>query len=377
MATKGILGIADHRFYRLFTLSSKTASSVLHKVIEEFCAVNSGTFQHFLDHHKHDIFHLRSGAKTCCLCNRQFIKLLSDSQWNSLYKDTSSSLVPSHPHHGHDCKTCPEASSPPAGVRADVCDVTLAAALILNIKDLLLYFLDELCTYLGSGGSNGVEIFLAQHQHDLFHSMEKRRCCQCTNDPDGKDQIKPNEWSAMYIHSFPGCASPVCSCQYKPKPNVTLNTFPQQLRRKLGQTVSPIASIRSVRNSLAHSSSGTLDAAAFTTNWGVLAGALDDMLNTIRDSTWKADLKTQIADLKVCQISNTMWEEYHRDVHQWLKVCSVRFWDVIYSGKEQFYEVWFSFLGMCLIGKCTDFQEKEATSSGERCCCLITVNLCN
>ena len=345
-----IMDLDDHRFFRLVTLSNKIAAPILRRVIKQYCDVHGLTFEELLNLYKHELFHYWHGATAgCCMCNgRRFSRVLLDKQWYTLFTDISASLPATHAHSGHDAKGCPEMFSARPGVDVDVCDISLfdislASSILvnmtgrittthvvgvitktgittsLNISGLLEYTFDQLSSRLGV---NGFELFLSKHQHRLFHHMEKQRCCQCTSDPDGRNVIKPAEWSTMYHSSPTPCAFPVCSHQYSPIPGITRTSLTTQLLHRIGQAVGPVVTVRSVRNQIAHNVINAVDVAAFTTLWGELSEALDELIDIIGDPAWRADIRSQIDTLKTCPINGEMWEEYHRHLRIYLEVIS-------------------------------------------------------
>ena len=338
-----VIDLDDHRFYRLVTLSNKLAAPVLRRVIKQYCDLHALTFKDVLDFYKHELFHYWHGAtEGCCKCNsRRFNRVLLDKQWYTLFTNICASLPATHAHSGHDANGCPEVFSALPGINVDFCDISLSVSILtnitgkittthvvglitktsittfLNISGLLEYTVDQLSSRLGV---NGFELYLSKHQHKLFHHMERQRCCQCTNDPEGKNVIKPSEWSTMY-NSFPiPCAFPVCSHQYCPIPGVTRASLTTQLLHRLGQAVGPVVTVRSVRNQIAHTVTGTLDDLTFTALWGELSGALDELIDIINDPAWRADMRSQIATLQTCPINGEMWEEYRRDLLKYLEV---------------------------------------------------------
>ena len=342
-----VIDLNDHRFYRLVTLSNKLAAPVLRRVIKQYCDVHGLTFEEVLNLYKHELFHYWHGATSgCCKCNgRRFTRVFLDKQWYTLFMDISASLPASHAHSGHDAKGCPEVFCARPGIDVNICDISLASSILtnitgkittthvvgvitktsittsLNISGLLEYTVDQLSSRLGV---NGFEQYLSKHQHKLYHQMEKKRCCQCTSDPDGKNAIKPLEWNMMYTSSPTPCAFPVCSHQYSPIPGITRASVSTQLLHRIGQAVGPVVTIRSVRNQLAHTATGTLDDPAFTALWGELSGALDKLIYIISDPAWQADIRSQIATLETCPINGEMWEEYRRDLHKYLEVMFVK-----------------------------------------------------
>ena len=353
-----VIDLDDHRFYRLATLANKLATPVLRKVIQQYCDENGITFQQLLDLYKHELFHLRH-QKGCCKCNKkQFEIVLIDKQWNKLFENISVSLPSTHPHNGHNPRKCPEIFRAKPGISVDVCDVTLACALLNNITGqiglrvkrfpnrvralitttyvstclevwgLLEYTTDKLSTKLGA---NGFEQFLANYQHELFHFTEKERCCQCASDPNGKNSISSTEWNTMYNSSSIPCGSPVCSCQYSPIPGINRTSLTIQLIHKIGQAVGPVITVRSIRNdAIAHTTTGTFNEATFNTHWDELTDALHKLIDIITDVTWQTDMRAKIVTLKTCPISGEMWEEYRRNLHTYLEV-----WNQVLSGSEE------------------------------------------
>ena len=320
---------------------------MLRKLIQQYCDENGLTFQQLLNLYKHELFHLRR-EKACCICDkRQFENVLIDIQWNKLFENISST----HSHSGHNPRKCPEVFCARLGISVDDCDVTLTCALLSNITGwagltgkrfpihrvialitstpvaacpetcgLLEYTTDKLSTKLGA---NGFEQFLATSQHELFHYYEKKRCCQCTNDPNGKNSITPAEWSTMYSSSPTPCTSLICSHQYSPIPDITRNSLTTQLLHKIGQAVGPVVTVRTVRNNaIAHTTTGTLDEATFNAYWDELTSALHKLIDIITDPAWQADMRKRIAKLKTCPISGEMWEEYRRNLNTYLEVSN-------------------------------------------------------
>ena len=338
-----LIDLDDHRFYRLVTLSNKLAAPVLRRVIKQYCDVHGLTFEEVLNLYKHELFHYWHGATAgCCKCNgRRFNRVLLDKQWFALFRDMSASLPATHVHSGHDAKGCPEVVSAIPGVAIDVCDISLASSILtnitgkitsthvvglitktsittgLNINGLLEYTVDQLSSRLGV---NGFELFLSKHQHKLFHHMERQRCCQCTSDPDGRNVIKPAEWSTMYTSSPTPCTTPICSHQYSPIHGITRTSLTTQLLHKIGQAVGPVVTVRSVRNQIAHTTTATMDDPSFTALWTELSGVLDELIDIITDPAWKADMRSKISTLEMCPINGEMWEEYRRNLHIFLEV---------------------------------------------------------
>ena len=337
-----IIDLDDHRFYRLVTLSNKLAAQVLRRVIKQYCDVHSLTFEEVLNLYKHELFHYWHGATAgCCKCNgRRFTRVLLDHQWNALFTDISASLPTTHAHSGHDARGCPEVFSARAGIDVDVCDISLASSILtnitgkitttqvvgvitrtsittsLNISGLLEYTIDQLSSHLGV---NGFEQYLSKHQHRLFHQMETQPCCQCTSDPEGKNVIRPAEWSSMYNSSSVVCTFPVCSHQYSPKPCIARTSVTTLLLHRIGQAVGPVVTVRSVRNQIAHATD-TMDETKFTARWGELSGALNELIDIISDHTWQTDTRSQIATLETCPINGEMWEEYRRELYRYFEV---------------------------------------------------------
>ena len=339
-----VIDLDDHRFYRALTLSYKFSAKVLRKVIDQYCTVHGLTFQQLLDAYKHELFHFWSGsASRCCVCFRRFVRVLLDKQWYSLFTDISSSLPPSHPHKGHDGRRCPDVFVARPGIAVGVCDVSLACALIANltgtvrsnhvtglithtsvsvlvlgIPGLLEYTIDELVSSLGV---NGFENFLTKHKHDLFHCMETDRCCQCNNDPNGKSMITQWEWRMMYNINPTPCTSSICSHQFSTIPGISRKTLKTHLLHKLGQSVGPLVTVRSVRNRLAHAATSSMDDPSFTVIWSECTNALHDLIDIVQDPAWIIDIKQQMATLQTCPINGEMWEEYHRNLQSYLEVC--------------------------------------------------------
>ena len=168
---------------------------------------------------------------------------------------------------------------------------------------------------------NCFEQYLSKHQHKLFHQMETQHCCQCTSDPKGRNVIRPAEWNTMFHSSPTMCACTVCSHKYRPIPGISRASLTTQLLHRIGQAVGPVVTVRSVRNQIAHTVTGTMDDPTFAALWGELSGALDELIDIIADPAWRADMRTQIATLETCPIDRTMWDEYHRDIHRYLEVC--------------------------------------------------------
>ena len=299
-----------------------------------------------MDVYKHELFHYWCGATVqCCKCNGgKFNKVLLDKQWYTLFTDTSSSLSATHPHAGHDAKGCPVVFGARPGIDVDMCDISLASSILTNItgritttrviglitktsvttsyniSGLLEYTMDQLCARLGT---NGFEQFLRKHQHKLFHTMTKERCCQCTFDPEGKIFITPEEWSKLFISSPTPCTSTVCAHQFNPIPGITRNSLTTQLLHKIGQAVGPVSTVRSVRNQIAHTVTGTMNYPTFNALWGELSCALNELIDIIADPAWQANMRSQIASLHTCNINGDMWEEYRRDLHRYLEVITV------------------------------------------------------
>ena len=343
-----VIDLDDHRFYRLVTLSNKLAAPVLRRVIKQYCDVHGLTFEKVLDLYKHELFHYWHGATAgCCKCSgRRFSKVLLDKQWHTLFTDISASLPATHAHSGHNSKGCPEVFSARPGVDVDVCDISLASSILtnitgkittthvvglmtktstatsLNISGLLEYTVDQLSSCIGV---NGFELYLLKHQHELFHQMEKQRCCQCTSDPGGKNVIKLSEWSTIFTSSPTPCTFPVCSHQYSPIPGISRTSLTTQLLHRIGQAVGPVVTVRSVRNQMAHAT-GAMDDPTFNALWGELSGALDELLDIIADPAWRTDMRSQIATLQTCPINGEMWEEYRRDLHKYLEVLTIKNW---------------------------------------------------
>ena len=352
-----VIDFDDHRFYRLVTLSNKLAAPVLRRVIKQYCGVHGLTFQVVLDLYKHELFHYWHGATAgCCKCNgRRFSRVFLDKQWHTLFTDISASLPATHAHSGHDAKGCPEVFSAQPGVDVDVCDISLASSILsnitgkiitthvvglmtktsittgvnisglmtktsittgVNISGLLEYTVDQLSSRLGV---NGFELYLLKYQHELFHKMEKQRCCQCTSDPEGKNVIKLAEWSTIFTSSPTPCTFPVCSHQYSPIPGISRTSLTTQLLHRIGQAVGPVVTVRLVRNQLAHTT-GTMDDPTFNALWGELSGALDELIDIVIDPAWRRDMRSQIATLQTCPINGEMWEEYRRDLRRYLEV---------------------------------------------------------
>ena len=182
------------------------------------------------------------------------------------------------------------------------------------VPGLLEYTMDNLSIH---SGVNDFEEYLAKHQHQLFHNMVEQRCCQCTENPDGKSTIKSHEWDKMYNRSPTPCSYPVCSHQYSPIPGITRTILTTQLIHKIGQAVGPVVTVRSVRNKIAHTTTATLDVPTFTAVWGELSGALHELIDIVTtDPTWQTDMKSKIANLETCSINE---EDCRRSLEVFIK----------------------------------------------------------
>ena len=361
-----VIGLDDNRFYRLVTLSNKYASRVLRKVIAQYCTENGLPFQDVLELYKHELFHYWCGATApCCKCNsRKFKRVLLDKQWYTLFTDISTNLSATHPHAGHNIKGCPEVFGTRAGIDVDVCDVSLASSLLTNITGkitnhsvvglitntrltvtgsinmhgLLEYTIDKLSSKFGVGG---FEKFLNLHQHELFHCMEQQRCCKCTSDTDGKTFITQGEWEMMYASTPTTCNSPTCSHKYSPIRGIVPNALKIQLLQKICQAVGPVTTVRKIRNQIAHAATSTMDDSSFKSTYGVLAGSLNELIDIISNSTWRNDMKCQIANLQTCPINAEMFEEYRRDLHKYLEVRGFKYSSLLVEDKSSLLLIYF------------------------------------
>lgn len=183
----------------------------LRSFISDYCTIKGKTIECLLKQEKHQLYHKRHKTEDCCSCkNKQFTtytKVLPEKHWRALYDFKDCAICHSCPIK---LKACYGRIVPKKTFDINKCDVSVAMSLILYIPQILKCFVCRLCV-------NGFDKFLMNNQHTLYHSMDHKNCCKCSNDPTEKQMISAEEWNKIFLKknyiSSKTC-NENCCCQY-------------------------------------------------------------------------------------------------------------------------------------------------------------------
>ncbi|XP_052084059.1 uncharacterized protein LOC127721351 [Mytilus californianus] len=284
-------------------MSEKFPSVILQQIISEYCIFNKLVMEDVLREEKHDLFHKRVKAEPCCECTTEYstyIKVIPENLWEALFKMTkvrSSSCL-------HSCtaelKKCYERFVPK---RIDTSVLSVSMPLILNIPSVLNYVISRLCV---SGFSN----FLVQNQHTLYHSMEKRRCCKCKNDPIEKILINKKEWNKLYKkEDHVSCTTKDCCCHFSVINGIEYSSLDDTLLSKIFYVSGPISVLNKIgQDRFLYFLSWTVDDEA-------LRNALTELSQIIHNKSF-SDIVQHISSSNVSQLGEMKTQEV--EARDWL-----------------------------------------------------------
>ncbi|CAC5416345.1 unnamed protein product [Mytilus coruscus] len=293
----------DNTRLRIFIyLSDLYPAILLRQVISEYCMLHSLTIENILKMEKHELYHKRINTESCCICHTEssnFYKLIPEKQWKAFYETKKGNSMHSCPWN---LKQCIELIVPK---KIDTMDISMSKTLILNIPDILIYMVQRLCT-------SGFDQFLKHNQHVIYHSMEEKICCNCSEVSAEKKIINKGEWNKLFKKDDNiSCkiGNKNCCCQYSVRRGIRCNNIEYILLIKIFNVVGPIAVLNKVEQ----------DAFLYFLTWTVddqpLRRALTDLLNIIGDKMINVStpsfIHSKSEETKAKQSDVRMWIARH------------------------------------------------------------------
>lgn len=154
------------------------------------------SFEEFINHYQHDLYHLCYNQMTCCQCSRNYKlpkeQLIHPKQLEVLFNKSGRKKSSHNPFAIADY-CCAFARK---NLFTSVLDVTLARCLLFNFcEDVFWYSCLDL-------QKTTLEGFLNRNKHTLYHLYDtSRRCCQCPHSykfPSEKVLIDDQHWKDLF-----------------------------------------------------------------------------------------------------------------------------------------------------------------------------------
>lgn len=162
-------------FYRQSILTVHHSRKALVSLINLHLSHKQVSFEDFLNHNQHKIYHFYKESQKCCQCKNQPVgkKLLLQSQLEDLFEIHGRKLAGHLPTSTHEF-CCSKAKS---GIKTDSLSATLARFLLFNFcVDVFWYS----CLTLSN---LKFDDFIDKNKHTLFHKLANNiTCCQCQQD---------------------------------------------------------------------------------------------------------------------------------------------------------------------------------------------------
>ncbi|VDH93034.1 Hypothetical predicted protein, partial [Mytilus galloprovincialis] len=278
-------------------LSERYPGLILQQLISEYCASNSITMENLLIKEKHQLYHKRYKNEPCCLCPTvsNCNRVITEKQWKALYKENEGS-------YSHSCapsmiKQCIKRFAPNIN---DTLDLSGSIALILNTPDILAYMIDRLTIKECSQ-------FLIHNQHVIYHSMERRMCCNCDKIPTEKIIINIEEWNKLFKKEeniFCKTGTRNCCCQYSVRNGIKFTDVEDISLSKIFTIAGPIGVLNKIeQNTLLYFLNWTADGKP-------LRQALADLLSMIEDKLF------DVSSLSHMQLEKTTTKQ--SDLRSWI-----------------------------------------------------------
>lgn len=154
------------------------------------------SFQNFVNHYQHELYHLCYHQIKCCQCSRNYKlpqeQLIHPKQLEVLFDKSGHKKAKHNAFRIADFCCC----LPRQNLSTSKLDVTLA-------RCLLFYFCKEVFWYSSLKlQKTTLEEFLNQHKHTLYHLYDtSRRCCQCPplyKFPTATELIDDSNWTELF-----------------------------------------------------------------------------------------------------------------------------------------------------------------------------------
>jgi len=181
-------------FYRQSILTVHHSRKALVSLINLHLSHKQVSFEDFLNHNQHKIYHFYKESQKCCHCKNQPVgkKLLLQSQLEDLFEIHGRKLAGHLPTSTHEF-CCSKAKS---GIKTDSLSVTLARFLLFNFcVDVFWYS----CLTLSN---LKFDDFIDKNKHTLFHKLANNiTCCQCQQDSVISEKPNPLfqfQWNILF-----------------------------------------------------------------------------------------------------------------------------------------------------------------------------------
>ncbi|KAK3083839.1 hypothetical protein FSP39_003941 [Pinctada imbricata] len=213
-----------------------------------------------------------------------------------------------------------------------------ASLLILNVCPFTLRHVIN--DYHVKNGSTSLQDFLDKNKHDIYHILNRRRCCRLIQ--SRSTPMNRSQWDLLFIRTSSLCSKGYtgdCLCQYDAKPGITSNVMDITLcclfiknicSRHVGINMSHIETIRTVRNDIIHAESAQLNVPTYNGYWNSVKLALLDLANHVSpiihsDTLSKIqDLETRVINAgELGEIRRVIVDEKRIEVVE--EVCSTDF----------------------------------------------------
>ncbi|XP_063436691.1 uncharacterized protein LOC134718129 [Mytilus trossulus] len=279
-------------------------SMILRKLISEYCTMKKVTIEDIIKDEKHDLYHKRIKTESCCKCSTKqsstFVKVISEKQWDALYEISLSS-------NSHSCqfnlKKCSERFVPKTINPSDLSEIM---TLVLYSTNIMHYIVSRLF-------SKGFMKFLLDHQHTLYHSMDKKMCCKCRKSPTEEILINKEEWNALFLKKndiFCKNNTTNCCCQYTVRHRIKYSDIDETVLFKIVYLAGPIGVLNKIKeNAFSSFIIWTVDA-------DPLRRALTESLNIIEDKLFRSDMIRRTSSFHLTQSYET--ETKFDDANKWL-----------------------------------------------------------
>lgn len=278
---------------RLFIdLSEKYPALILQQLISEYCVFTNIKFEDLLTDEKHQLHHKRKKVYSCCKNSAAFstdFKPISEKQWEQLYEVNDGSNS-----HSIACNQsrCTERCN---SKQINTCDVSVAIALVLNVPSILIYTINRLCM-------SGFDKFLQQNQHTIYHSIQKERCCKCSNIPAVKNIINIREWNTLFIKEGKNSCSAGkkdCCCQYTVRIGIKYTDMDDIILSKIFHVAGPLSFFNNTNQ----------DVFLYFLKWIVddreLKKELTELLNLVEDKKFCSDMLRRTTSFSCTGLNKT------------------------------------------------------------------------
>lgn len=283
----------DTKRLRMFIdISERYPAMINNKLISEYCTFKTITLENLLLREQHDIYHKRIDTKSCCRCPPKFSnysKVISNKQWEALYeleKDGTSRF----------CRCgqidCIEHFVPK---KIKTFDLSVTQVLILNVPDILFYMIDRLCE------KNGFDKFLMHNQHEIYHYMEKNRCCKCNKMYTAQTEklfITQTEWKKLFTKKdnvVCNSGNIDCCCQYSVRNGVDYKKTDEMLLCKIFHVAGPIGDLNKIKEN------AFLGFLSYSVDDKPLQKTLKTLCAMIKDKTFCSDISKRSSSCDLIQ----------------------------------------------------------------------------